>query len=380
MQTDGSAYFVYHSIGQYPGKAADLARAMAEFAEVWGAPHDGQWAYALPKRAAFLERWRALIGAREGTVTSSENVTGALCSLIGGLPPETLRGRTLLVAGDCFPSLHFLLAGLAPRFGFTLGTVPLRPGAFWVEDGDVIAQWGPEVALTLLTWVSSTSSHRTDLDRLVAHGRAQGSLIGVDITQAAGLLPFDVIHPAVDFAVSTSLKWMCGTPGAGILYVAPALIAASAPELRGWFSQPDPFSWDIERFSFAPDIRRFDNGTPSIISALASLPALDWHAAQDHVALLSHNQRLGQTIIDGVAGLGLTLASPASAKKRGGSVMLRLPDHLPAPALVATLARAGISTDARGQTLRLSPGVMTTEAGAQRLLEDLVKAVHSGHT
>ena len=26
------AYFLYHSIGQYPGKIADMSRAMAEFA------------------------------------------------------------------------------------------------------------------------------------------------------------------------------------------------------------------------------------------------------------------------------------------------------------------------------------------------------------
>ena len=103
-------------------------------------------------------------------MTTAENVTAAVYALIGALPAAALRGRRLLVAGDCFPSLHFLLTGLAPRFGFTLDTVPLRQGARWVEDDDMIAQWGPDVGLALLTWVSSTSSHRIDLDRMVAHG------------------------------------------------------------------------------------------------------------------------------------------------------------------------------------------------------------------
>lgn len=39
---DGSGYFLYHSIGQYPGKASDLAAAMTNFAQVWGRSDDGQ--------------------------------------------------------------------------------------------------------------------------------------------------------------------------------------------------------------------------------------------------------------------------------------------------------------------------------------------------
>ena len=49
----GESYFLYHSIGQYPGKARDLAGAMAEFALSWGTADDGQWAYALPKELSF---------------------------------------------------------------------------------------------------------------------------------------------------------------------------------------------------------------------------------------------------------------------------------------------------------------------------------------
>ena len=250
--TDGSGYFLYHSIGQYPGKAEALSEAMAEFAHVWGANDDGQWGYALTQRARFVERWRAILGAPEGSVTTCESVTQGLHMLLTALPKERLRGKRVLVAGDCFPSNHFLLTGLQDRFGFTLDTVPLRQGAAWVEDEDFLAAWGPDVGLALITWVSSTSSHRVDLAPLVAHGRRMGSVIGVDITQAAGLLPFSVTDPEVDFTLSTSLKWMCGTPGAGILHVAPALSATCEPELRGWFSQENPFSWDLDKFALRP--------------------------------------------------------------------------------------------------------------------------------
>ncbi len=371
MRSD--AYFLYHSIGQYPGKAADIAAAMAEFAAVWGAADDGQWGFVLDRRQRFIERWRGILNAGPGTVTTVENVTSGLHALMTALPEGHLRGRTLLVAADCFPSNHFLLAGLAEALGFKLRTVPLRQGAAQVEDEDFLDAWTPDVGLALLTWVSSTTSHRIALREMVAKARQMGSLVGVDVTQAAGLIPFDVGAPEVDFAVSTSLKWMCGTPGAGVLFVSPRLIPHCMPELRGWFSQGNPFNWDISRFDFARDIRRFDNGTPGVVAALASLPALDWHAGQDLAAMLAHNRALSARIIEGVDALRLTLISPRDPGQRGGSVMLRLPDGQPATRIVADLGAQGISTDARGQTLRLSPGTVTTLAGVDRLMDSLAR-------
>lgn len=371
MRNDGSGYFLYHSIGQYPDKGPDLAASMADFAGIWAANDDAQWAYALDKRAAFINRWRAIIKAPEGSVTTCENVTSGLHMLITALPDGALRGKRLLVAADCFPSNHFLLTGLAARLGFTLETVPLRQGAPWVEDEDFIAAWGPDVGLALLTWVSSTSSHRVDLDAMVAHGRRMGSLIGVDITQAAGLLPFDVTRPAVDFTLSTSLKWMCGTPGAGILHLAPALITLCQPEIRGWFSQENPFSWDLNKFAYAPDIRRFDSGTPGTMAAAASLPALDWHARQDGAALLAHNRVLTARIIAAADDAGLPLVTPRPEPQRGGSVMLRLPSAEVAQHALQRLRDADLHADARGATLRVSPGFVTTSDGTERLISAL---------
>jgi kynureninase len=369
------AYFLYHSIGIYPSKAADLAAAMAEFGQVWGRPNDAQWAYVLGKREEFLARWRGILNAAPQTVTATENVTSGFHALLAALPTDRLKGRKVLVGADCFPSNHFLLAGMAEKYGFTLHTVPLRQGAAYVEDDDFLDAWTPDVGLALLTWVSSTSSHRIDLPRLTAHGRQIGSLIGTDITQGAGLIPYDVQAPMVDFSLSTSLKWMCGTPGAGALYVAPHLIAQCTPELRGWFSQENPFNWDISTFQYAPDIRRFDNGTPGSMAAIASLPALDWHAAQDQTALLAHNRALTAQLIEAADDLNLPLITPRAPDKRGGSVMLRLPETHPAADLVAHLRRKGIHTDARGQTLRLSPGIQTTAAGTETLIAALKDAL-----
>ncbi len=366
-----SGYFYYHSIGQYPGKEADLSAAMTDFARFWSAEDNTQWGALLTGRAEYLRLWSQLIDAPEGSVTATENVTVGVASLFGALPATRLKDRTVLIGADCFPSLHFLLAGLAPRLGFTLKTVPLRPGETWVRDEDLLEAWGPDVAVGMLTWISSTSSHRCDLERLSAHGRSVGSLVGIDFTQGAGLLPFSVKDTAADFAVSTSLKWLCGPPGAGCLYVKPDLIAQCLPDLRGWFSQPDPFNWDIERFSYAPDARRFDHGTPSALSALAAVPALRWHAAQDREAMVAHNRTLSDALIAAFDRLGLPLASPREANRRGGSVMIDLPEKHDPKAVVEALRQHGLIGDNRGQTLRFSPGVITKREGVDKLEEAL---------
>lgn len=360
-------YFYYHSIGQYPGKEAELAAAMAEFASLWAACDNDQWGRMLAGRAEYLALWAQLLGVEADEITAVENVTQGFHAALTGLPERHLKGRKLLIAADCFPSVHFLLAGLAPRLGFDLVTVPLRDGESWVRDEDVLAAWDDQVGVAILTQVTSTASYACDLPRLVAHGRDRGSLIGLDVTQAAGLLPFPQGETRPDFAVSTSLKWLCGPPGAGALWMAAPHIAEAQPELRGWFSQPDPFNWDIARFSYAPDARRFDHGTPGIVSALAALPALRWHAGQDRARLCAHSHALNSQVMEVAQRHGLPLASPEDAAQRGGSVMLRLPDDLDPAKAVGVLRTQGVIGDNRGPILRLSAGAVTTEAGIGRL-------------
>jgi kynureninase len=372
-----NGYFLYHSIGMFPGKAERTAAALTQFSSLWGTPDDAQWGQSLEIRNRFLQRWRNLIGAPAGTMTTAENVTSALHSVVGALPDRYLKGRQLLIAADCFPSLHFLLSGMAERRGFTLRTVPLRPGENWVRDEDLLAAWGPEVGVALLTWVTSTASHRCDIGALAAHGHAQGSLVGVDITQGAGILPFDLGQTPADFIVSTTLKWLCGVSGAGILQIREGLLQECRPELRGWFSQQDIFSWALDSFAYAQDARRFDHGTPSILACAACLPALHWHAQQDAAALLAHNRRLSAAVLDGCDALGLELASPRDAQRRGGSIMVRVASALAAAAVVQELRGQNVFIDCRGATLRISPGNLTTLDGVEHLLRCLRGALES---
>jgi selenocysteine lyase/cysteine desulfurase len=372
---DGSGYFLYHSIGMFPGKEALVAEGLRKYAHLWSVPDDSQWPQALAIRGQFIECWRKLINAQPATLTTAENVTTALYSLIGSLPTSYLEGRRVLVAADCFPSLHFLLAGLAERHGFRLDTVPLRSGESWVREEDFIERWTADVGVALVTQVTSTASYRCDLPMLVAHGRRVGSLIGVDVTQGIGLIPYDAQAPEADFTVSTSLKWLSGTAGAGILHVRAPLLRECQPLLRGWFSQDNPFSWDLNAFDYAPDVRRFDHGTPSVVACAGTLPALEWHASQDTRAMLAHNRALTAAIVEGADELGLGLVSPRDEARRGGSVMLNVPAAAEPAMIVDSLRAAGVYADCRGATLRLSPGTVTTMGGCIRLLGALRRLI-----
>jgi selenocysteine lyase/cysteine desulfurase len=194
-----------------------------------------------------------------------------------------------------------------------------------------------------------------------------GTIVGADITQGVGVTPFSVEASGVDFVVSTSLKWLCGTSGAGILYVKPGLLASCQPELRGWFSQENPFSWALDKFAFATDARRFDHGTPAILASVASLPGIDWVNATGIDAIQAHNRALCRRIIAEADARGWALASPADENERGGSVMLTLPEGTDGQAIVAGLRAQKLYCDARGRTLRLSPGVVTNMEAVEAL-------------
>ena len=130
-------------------------------------------------------------------------------------------------------------------------------------------------------------------------------------------MPFDVRAVEADFVVGSTLKWLCGVAGAGVLQVREQLLRECRPELRGWFSQENPFAWALDSFEYARDARRFDHGTPSIFACAACLPALDWHAQQNVAELQAHNRSLVEAVVDGCVGLGLELVSPTKRGRTG---------------------------------------------------------------
>lgn len=369
---DFGGWLMYHSVGVYPGHREAMRDALASFADTWCAADDTRWDAALAARARLLGDWASLIGASDADVFGAQNVTDAFARYLDGLADATLKNRTVLVAADCFPSLHFLLSGLAQRRGFELRTVRVREGETYVRDEDFIEAWTDDVALALVTWVSSLTSKRVNLTAICEHARRRGSLVALDVTQGIGILPLDLNDTPFDFVCGSTLKWLCGAPGTGLGYIAPkALQGNASPAVRGWFSQEDPFNWDIDSFSYASDARRFDTGTPSVLPFVASQPGMTWLRAQPPGSVRAHNLSLGHELIAMVDDKGYRLLSPRNDDERGGSIMAEAPAHLDAAKLVVQLKEAGVFVDSRGRTLRFSPGVCTTRDGIDRLAQCL---------
>ncbi|MBN3753258.1 aminotransferase class V-fold PLP-dependent enzyme [Paraburkholderia sp. Tr-20389] len=372
LTDDFSGWLMYHSVGVYPDHRRAMTDALARFAATWCAPDDTRWDEALAARARLLSDWAALIGARDADVFGAQNVTDIFARFIDGLADDVLRGRTVLVAADCFPSLHFLLSGLAARRGFTLRTVAVREGEAYVRDEDFIEAWTGDVALALVTWVSSLTSKRVNLAAMCEQARRRGSLAALDVTQGIGILPFDLNETPFDFVCGSTLKWLCGAPGTGLGYIAPRALAQGVePAVRGWFSQENPFNWNIDAFDYAADARRFDTGTPSILPFVASQPGMSWMRAQPAGSVRAHNLALCHELIAMIDDKGWRLLSPRDDDERGASIMAEAPAHLDAASLVPQLKDAGVFVDSRGRTLRLSPGVCTTRAGLERLAQCL---------
>jgi kynureninase len=107
------------------------------------------------------------------------------------------------------------------------------------------------------------------------------------------------------------------------------------------------------------------------MAAAASLSALDWHAGQDGAAMVAHNRALTARLIAAADDLGLALVTPRAEARRGGSVMLRLPDAARAQNVLSGLRARGLYADTRGALLRLSPGVITTDRATRVLIEAL---------
>ena len=192
----------------------------------------------------------------------------------------------------------------------------------------------------------------------------------MDITQGVGIAPFQVSDDT-SFVVSSSLKWLCGTSGAGIIHVNPRILQECEPEFRGWFSQTNPFSWGLDDFEYAPDARRFDHGTPAILASVASLPGLQFVESTGIDTLRSHNLKLVRRIIDHAQTSEWRIVSPLDDDRRGGSLMIRMGDHVDVQSIVSQLRDRKLFCDARGQIIRLSPGIVTTEADVDLLCQGI---------
>lgn len=342
----GGAYLLAHSAGCLP-KSASAALDHGLLAP-WRAHGGHAWNEWLGEVAGFNAALAGLLGGEAQDWCPQPSVSAALFALLSGARFDGGR-RTVLVSRHAFPTIGFATGGLE-RMGLALELVEGEPSD--------LASWGrvhdDDVAAVVLMHVHSNTGRLSSIAEVAALARRHGVMSIVDVAQSAGVLPIDVTAWDVDGVVGSSLKWLCGGPGAGYLWAAPETSARAAPPLRGWWSHENPFEMDIGHFAYADRAARYWGGTPSVapyVIAANSIRTIDRIGV---AAIREHNLTLMRRLVTATPHAFPEGFDPASG---GGTLCI-----VAGTDAEVRLTGKGVHFDRRGEVVRLSFAIWNDEA------------------
>src|SRR5258708_38483077 len=149
------------------------------------------------------------------------------------------------------------------QVGARVEVVPSSDGIAVPLEG-ILDAIDDETGLVAIANTSYRSSYRVDAAAIVERAHAKGALVLLDVYQAAGVVPLEAADWKVDFLIGGTIKWLCGGPACGYLYVRPELQRDLRPRLTGWVAHDAPFDFAHPPMRYARSVRRFAQGTPSI--------------------------------------------------------------------------------------------------------------------
>lgn len=299
-----------------------------------------------------------IIKAKADNICPVSNVSDGFYKFLTSLPFSTEK-PTVLMHENAFPSLGFVIQGLKAQ-GFRLKLIPAAENANDPKIWDIYAS--EDVCAAMITHVHSNTGVRTTIPRITAPLKEKGIFTIVDIAQSVGVIPIDIENWQASAVSGSCLKWLCGGPGAGFMWVNQQIMEGLKPQSVGWFSHQNPFEFDINNFEYADDATRFWGGTPSIAPYITALAGLKEINSIGIDTIYKHNKRL-QVIFAGAAGLN---SDRFSLEDTGGTICLRLPAER-SETLAQTFRNEDIRFDQRGHTIRLSFHIYNTETEAQKV-------------
>ena len=171
------------------------------------------------------------------------------------------------------------------------------------------------------------------------------------------------------------MKWLCGGPGAGYMYVRQDLITQIAPAMSGWAAHATPFNFDTGASHPAPGIERFQSGTPNVPALYAARAGYEIVSQIGVHAIRQRSLRLTRRLIDAAQAAGFRLNTPLADHERGGSVIVDVPGGA---AVADELMRRDVIIDYRpGAGIRMAPHFYNTEDEVDRAMRTLVEITHS---
>jgi kynureninase len=368
---EATLHFISHSLGAMP---RDVETSLREYAQTWCSRSirawDEQW-FELPAQVG--ELLGRVLHAEPGSVSVHPNVTLAQAAALSAVDFTPPRNRLVCCEED-FPSVLYLYEGLARR-GAEIVRVRAREGR-QVREQDIVAAVDPRTAVVAIAHVLFRTSQVLDLAPVVARAREAGALTLIDAYQSVGTVPVDVQGLGIDLLAGGSVKWLCGGPGVGYLYVSPRVAPLLRPALTGWMAHERPFDFDPGPMRWHEGPRRYLTGTPSIPALLAARPGFETVAEIGVAAIREKSLRQTERMIGWADEYGFTLVSPREAWRRGGTVVVDVPG---AEAACAALLAADVLLDFRpGVGLRLAPHFYTrddeVDLAMRRVREEVQRA------
>jgi kynureninase len=340
-----TTYLINHSLGAMPAAAE---QRVAEYARTWKERGIRAWAegwWEMPLTVG--DQIGRIIGAPPGSTVMHQNVAvaeGVVVSCFRPVDPH--RNRVVYEEGN-FPSVRYLYQA-QPELDVVV--VP--------DDEAIVDAIDERTLLVPITHVLFKTAEIQDVERIVRRAHELGAHVVLDAYQSAGIVPLDVTALNVDFAVGGSVKWLCGGPGNGWLYVRPDLADVLEPTFMGWQAHARPFGFEPE-LEYADGAARFLTGTPNVPALFAGTSGYDVIEEIGVERIRENSVRQTQLLIDLLDEAGFEVGSPRDPARRGGTVTVRTPEF---EAVHKELAERQILCDFRPDAgLRLGPHYYNTD-------------------
>jgi kynureninase len=366
-----TTYLVSHSLGAMPRSAATELKA---YTDTWATRGVRAWAegwWSMPVSVG--DKVGRIIGAAPGSVVMHQNVS--ICQALILSCFEFGGPRNKIVYEDLnFPSVMYVYEAHR-RVGAEVQMVPSDDG-ITVPLERMLAAIDERTLLVPLSHVIFRSGYVQDVPAIVKRAHEVGAYVVADLYQSAGTVPVDVAGWDVDFATGGSVKWLCGGPGAGYLYVAPRLRDQLEPRVTGWMAHEHPFAFETGPISYAKDWTRFLHGSPAVPALYAAQAGYDVVGRIGVPAIRAKSVRQVQRLIELALENGFRPHAPEQAERRGGMVILDVPHG---QAVTRELLRREIIVDFRpGAGIRLSPHFYTTDDELERAIREIRTILDSG--
>ena len=358
-----TTYLINHSLGAMP---AEAERRLAEYARTWATRGIRAWGegwWTMPMTVG--DQIGRIVGAPAGSVVMHQNVTVAEAIVLSCFDLRGERNRIVYEEPN-FPSVRYLHQAQAAR-GAEIVVCP--------DDAAVVEAIDERTLLVPISHVLFKNGEIQDVEAVVRRAHEVGALVLLDAYQSAGIVPLDVTALGVDFATGGSVKWLCGGPGAGWLYVRPDHAERLEPTFVGWQAHARPFAFEPE-LEYADGAARFLTGTPNVPALYAATAGYDLIEEIGVDRIRESSLRQTELLIRLLDEAGFEVGSTRDPKRRGGTVTVRVPEF---EAVHKELSERGILCDFRPDAgLRLGPHYYNTDEELAFAVEQTARIVETG--